>query len=770
MIPQASNYPVDFDSDENLFLVHDALRLRLAEDYQPGDTSIVVEGSPEVMARFPASGLITLTEQCSDIEDRALSFHYSGKTDTGFTGLELLPGFDDVVKPRRATNVTQNVMAAHHNNLKDALIAIEKFVGTKGSIDTRPFGDTMEGRVNYLRRLVFTPRAWFTADNNIGLAPLTVEFREQCFRLGPGPVTFVWEFGDATTSNVSVIHVASNVPVEQVDVKVKDLDGSTIVKTYTNPGNYSVKLKVYNEFGEDTVMFENMISVRHPAPEEAQINFVPRSGQIATEGDATPTFDRLGGEPGGPFDSPPTIRTAANTFVDIEVPVGERAPGLSYAGESLNNSGNPVDPIVSYTWSLADDLTHGNTRQTRASYSIGGIYDVKVRTDTEFGSFRITSYERSIDVIERRNMWLFLVDEADNAKAQEYGLLSETFKRATRTLALVRDDSFLDGLGEFDVTSGTYPVSEQAKKEFDRNTGFAQVTSSASGEHGSALLLYAGGGTDVTPLNSQPVRTAEYEGFSDVYTSTGLSITRPWNWVFFNAPSKGYLLFGPATPEVPNTNLASQSKTAIAYSPSYFATTTTIQPGNYLNGANELQEHVTSGYDGSGEPENGRFAVYRSTWRGQTGFLLRNSGAGTFFRLSSFYKTEGTITDPFINLKKLPDMPGPIRTEGRLVGMTDGVFFFNNSGTITAYNDVTGVWQTGGPSASSPTFRSVQDSSALNFDDQSNTLLATSDGDRVAYLSFDYSPNAFVKFNATDLTFTNQGSRPTGKQWLMDVY
>ena len=154
MLPEVSNFPDSFDSNENLYLVHDSLRLRLAEDYNPGDTTITVEGDPDVFLQFPNTGILTLTEQCSDIEERAISFYYTGKGTNTFTGLSLLPTFPDVVKPKRITNVTQNVMASHHNALKDALIAIENFVGVKGTIDTRPLGETMEGRINFLRKLV----------------------------------------------------------------------------------------------------------------------------------------------------------------------------------------------------------------------------------------------------------------------------------------------------------------------------------------------------------------------------------------------------------------------------------------------------------------------------------------------------------------------------------------------------------------------------------------------------------------------------------------
>jgi PKD repeat protein len=352
MIPSSSNYPLEFDTDENLYEVHDSLRVTLAEDYSPGDTSITIFGDNNIIDKFPATGLITLTEQMSDIDLRAVSFYYSSKTDTQFLGLEILPGFTDAYKPKNITHVTQNVMAAHHNNLKNALVTTEEFVGKKGTEDTMPGGETLEGRTNFLRRLVFTPRAWFTCDKNTGLVPLTIKFTDQSFRLGTGDVTYLWDFGDHTVSNVSTtISVASTIPSADINVLVRDTDGGNIEKTYTKPGKYTVKLTVTNAYGEDIVEIEELINARIEAPDEAQIDFNPRSSQIATEGDETPTFDRLATRPAGPFeDYPPTIRSATNTFVDVEVPSGARLSyDRSYAGEKLDEYNSPIDPVVQYT-------------------------------------------------------------------------------------------------------------------------------------------------------------------------------------------------------------------------------------------------------------------------------------------------------------------------------------------------------------------------------------------------------------------------------------
>lgn len=780
MIPEAAQFPETLDTDENLYLVHDALRVRLAEDYLPGDTRIIVEPASDVMAKFPPTGLITLTEQCSDIENRAISFHYSEKGDDFFGGLELLPGFTDSSKPKRITNVVQNVMAEHHNNLKDTLISIEKYIGVKGTTDAKPFGETLEGRVNFLLKKVLTPKAWFSAVNTLGLAPLVVEFQESSLRVEGQETEFLWNFdvdNNSLISNIQTIE-ATDDPIEDDGVLVRDPNGGKITKIYNDPGKYKISLTVTSPFGSDKIEFPNFVTVLHPAPDEAKIRFNAKAGSQETQpANATGNnvlFDRLATRPSGGYTKPPAIRSAINTFIDMEVP-NERylSTDRSYAGELLDGDDTPVDPVITYTWSLGDDLTHGNSNKARASYSVGGIYDLRLRVDTQFGSYRITNYENCVDIIERQNLWLFTISgtaPTETALGHEYGLISETFKTAQRTINVARRDGFLDGIGALDANNQR-PAEIQAKREFARNTGFTPTSSTSSGDQGKALLFWAKGSDTPQELATQRIGQVEYEGFSDTHTLTpnGDSAVRPWNWVFLPSGPKAYFVFGPDVASGANSNLASSEKLTINVSGAEQPATTDLLDTNYKDGALELQKHVTSGYT-SGEPNTGRFAVYRSAWKDQTGYVVRNGGAGAFFRLNSFYKTEGTISEPFIDIRKLPDISGPTKLEGQLVSLADGIFFFSNSGSISLYDDTAGVWEVGGPSAASPSFRSVQDSTAAGFDAPDNTLLAVGDGDRSAYLSFDYSTKAFIKFNAADLTFVNLGARPSGEQWMVGVY
>ena len=751
-IPSVSNFPTSIDTDDNLFLVHDSLRVKLSQDYNPGDTSIAIYGDATIINRFPDTGIITLTEQCSDAEVRALSFYYGSRTSISFDNLELLPGFIDVAKPKDITNITQNVMAQHHNAIKNALINIQQTAGKKGQTAQFPLTGTMEERINYLRSIALVPKAWFSANKLIGLIPFEVQFKDLSFRLGTdgtsGTISYVWDFGDNTSSVISSISTTEG-PISQDNVLVQDLDGGTITKVYTRPGIYDVSLTVTNDFGTDTVVFPQFVNARVAAPETAVINFNVRAGQ---------TLIVNGIPSGGPYTTTPVLRTPINTFVDAEVPAGINPnTGLTYAGEEVSGL-DPIDPVTTYTWSLADDLAHSNSSSVRGSYSVGGLYNLHLRCDTAYGAYRITTYDNAIDVVERYNLWLWNYTNATNIKTSEFGLISETFKTSFSTVVTIfRNDSFLNA-----VTNET-----QQKKEFERNVGFAPRGTTTSGNGGVGLLYYASGRNAVDSPILESIKFHEFNGFTQTYL-VQTPISRPWNWVDLYSSTSIYFILGNlTTSQLPGTSLTNQVKDKLNLS-DLSVTSDTLTTANYKNGAQELKNNEVT-FTG-GLPNQGHMSVYRSCWKDTAGFILRNQGVGTFFRIKSFYKTSGTTSEYFQDIKKLTDMAGPAKLEGQLVTLSQGVYFFNNTGAISAYNPTTNVWETGGTGVNSASFRYLQDNTVVGFDEQDQTLVAASDSNKIAYLSFDYSAKAFIKFNETTLTFSNVSYRPLGTQFKMSIF
>lgn len=703
------NFPLSLDDDTNLYLVHDALRLRLAEDYNPGDTSIQVDPDP-LFTLFPSTGIITLTEQCSDLALRAISFEYTSKGTNSFQGLALLPNFVDVIKPKRITDVTLNVVAPHHNQIKDALIAIQRFAGVQGDTSLTPLTGSMEARVNFLRNLVLSPKSWFSSNRSIGIVPLTVTFTDQSTR---DPDTWVWDFGDGTTETIT----RTNTTV------VGD-----VTKTYNTPGVYDVTLTVTNSFGTNTSTIPQFVTARVQAPDPATITFIPASGQVYNNG---------------------VIRTKVSQIVSALV---------------QTNGSQALDPVVKYIWEFNDDLQHDTTSAAEASYSIGGLYDVKLRTVTELGSYRITTFPDVIDVVEKFNIWHFIFDStaANTATtktlyAYEFGLLSETYKAASVSTALpvTRDAGFLTGV----------PNQPQQYAEFRRNNGFSARSLTGSGDGGSAVIYWAEGAP--TAATQQVVRFREFNGFNNTWTTPVLgngmdNVNRQWNWLSLDSGSDVYFLFGAPGPGIFAGSPTNQDFQDIAMT-NYSITDILFSSVNYLNNASELMTNVGGGTAGD-------FSVYRGVWKDSNGYFVRNDGTGTFFRLKSFYATSGTISNPVQTIRKLTDMPGATKFEGQMVALSGGIYFFNNTGEVTVYNPTSNTWSIGGPGVNSPDFVKLQDTTVTGYENPANTLVATSDQATHAYLFYDYSTRAQIKFTETDLTFTSLPVRPSGEQFAAGLY
>jgi len=101
------------------------------------------------------------------------------------------------------------------------------------------------------------PVADFKADNTVGDAPLAVQFTD----LSTGyPATWSWEFGDGGTS-----------------------DAQNPVHIYSNPGKYTVRLRVTSPSGSDTKERPQYIHVTHPPPikkPKADFSAHPQSGMV----------------------------------------------------------------------------------------------------------------------------------------------------------------------------------------------------------------------------------------------------------------------------------------------------------------------------------------------------------------------------------------------------------------------------------------------------------------------------------------------------------
>jgi PKD repeat protein len=115
--------------------------------------------------------------------------------------------------------ISAGVMAEPHNALKDALIQIQKDLGTKDD----PEEESLNGILKQLETNFLAPKPKFRGFPLIGASPLTVTFHN--FSGGP-PIRFLWDFGDGTTSvDINPIH------------------------TYQKEGTYTVKMSMITTLG-----------------------------------------------------------------------------------------------------------------------------------------------------------------------------------------------------------------------------------------------------------------------------------------------------------------------------------------------------------------------------------------------------------------------------------------------------------------------------------------------------------------------------------------
>ncbi|NIQ15280.1 MAG: hypothetical protein GTO02_13065, partial [Candidatus Dadabacteria bacterium] len=153
------------------------------------------------------------------------------------------------------------------------------------------------------------------------------------------------------------------------------------------------------------------------------------------------------------------------------------------------------------------------------------------------------------------------------------------------------------------------------------------------------------------------------------------------------------------------------------------ASNETLEYSNFKNGGHELLSNAgvfNSNYDSL----HGHYSVYRTTWKDNIGYILRNSSLGEHLSLQNFYKTEGTLGAPFMNIVKLPDMPGDGNKEGSLVALSSGIYFFGNNGDAYCFNNIGAVWE-------------LVNSHNKIARKELNSLLASSDSESKAYINIE---------------------------------
>jgi len=134
------NFPSSLDDNSSLYLAVNNLRTLLTSDISDSATTIPVLTT----SGYPPTGFTSILTGSDITASEAMS--YSGLTATSFTGVAR--GADETVAAEHllGNNVDLNIVADHHNSLKDAIFAIEAFVGISGAENFVPrdsFGNSI---------------------------------------------------------------------------------------------------------------------------------------------------------------------------------------------------------------------------------------------------------------------------------------------------------------------------------------------------------------------------------------------------------------------------------------------------------------------------------------------------------------------------------------------------------------------------------------------------------------------------------------------------
>lgn len=185
---QLSLFPTEVDTTDQLYRATNNSQTILSQSLTYNGKYIVVENNDN----FPNSGILRVGAPAGD-PGAAEMVYYGNKTRGIFR--DVIRGFAGSRQNLWPVGsyVANSVFAEHHNSVKDAIINIEKNLGTSNL----PEETSLNGILKKQETRFLSPKAIFRATVVRGAPPLKVRF--QNFSTGP-IVRSLWDFGDGTTS------------------------------------------------------------------------------------------------------------------------------------------------------------------------------------------------------------------------------------------------------------------------------------------------------------------------------------------------------------------------------------------------------------------------------------------------------------------------------------------------------------------------------------------------------------------------------------------
>lgn len=218
-----SLFPQAKDSKYQLFEASNNCQTTLKQSLTYAGKYIIVDDS----TLFPDSGILRIGPPPGK-PGIAEMIYYDNKTNGIFRNLARgFAGSRQNPWPVGST-VSNAVFAEHHNAAKDAIIQIERNLGTIDLPDTT----SLNGILKAQEGRFLAPRPLFRAYPFTGAPPLKVRF--QNFSTGP-LIRYLWDFGDGTTSiEKSPTHIFQKEGIYTVKLNVITSLGAQGVITKTN--------------------------------------------------------------------------------------------------------------------------------------------------------------------------------------------------------------------------------------------------------------------------------------------------------------------------------------------------------------------------------------------------------------------------------------------------------------------------------------------------------------------------------------------------------
>ncbi len=755
-LPQKSKYPVKYDTEYELKTVKDSLYSYITTaiipydqndnstfDWENGEGVVYLQN----VSDWPSSGYFTiyLNGHWGKAINRSVRFHYGNKLDNAtLSNVTLMEGQNLKYLPEGSLAI-QSVVAENHNYSKDSILNLENYLGERLTEDS----STIEWFANFYTQNVRTPKPWIEIrsifnDSNISnfsyqslvtcISGDYLTILDKTSRIQPGfTVGFdrevEWEFeigseGPAYGSGIEA-KISISLDIDKKEyvfniVKVRDGQLSSyeerkktwdrkIHHRFTNQGFHYIKLFVKNEFGSDELVLKNIINVIEKAPKSLSVNVL------------------------GPY-----VDVNKNSLVRCRAERDQITINSNLENEDKLR-------IIKYLWDIPykslDEIP--NSSSLRLTFESGGIYSIGLKVISIDSSWIGSFLKNAVDVVEKNSLWISYVSKPSGRfSLHEYSPNTDTWKENGTNFDLEYKYDFIENEDKyFDLT-------------FRNSKGMHAISSSDS-----AFLIWAS--------NERSVNSAKYNAMTNSFFNNNSHI-RMHNWFTLYMPvfnsSRIYILGG--ITDLKNFNNINQQITYYDINNDSYVTVTQefILPSDGNDDVVSLTKSFENAQDFVINPSyyNNKIVNKLIKWKRANyagfGYILRNSENDILEDMFKF--------DPSLNLFTSINSNIPFsKTELGFEGLSDGIYVVSNKGDIYKYTTSTNTWTTttaGAVQEYSSIFRqgggeSVNDNAISVSGSESRTINSSNTN---LYFSYDYSLDAFGKFNSTNLTYSRLGERP----------